>query len=273
MISRRTLAAAGLASLTLPSLAVAQDAESTWSRIRRTKKLRVGAVPNGQPYYYKDPISGGWKGFYYDLSKTLANDLEAELEIVETVWGSGVLDLQANKIDIFFGLSATPKRALSIDFSPPIFTSVVVLLSRKEMPTTWAALDHPQTRISVDLGSSHDQTVTQACPNASITRFKTVEEATLALQSGRVDAQALAILLAMTAQKKLPGIGRIIAPTPRYENESAAGIARESDKSFRDYLGYWIRFYRGNGFIRGRILDSLSLIGLSPSDWPQDLPL
>jgi polar amino acid transport system substrate-binding protein len=104
-------------------------------------------------------------------------------------------------------------------------------------------------------------------------RFKTVDEATLALQSGRADAQALAILLAMTAQKKLPGLGKIIVPSPRYQNESAAGIAREPDKTFRDYLGYWIRFYRGNGTIRSRILDSLALIGLDRSDWPKDLPL
>jgi polar amino acid transport system substrate-binding protein len=273
MLDRRSLAIAGLATLAMPSLARAQDGESAWTRIRRTRTLRVGAVPNGAPYYYKDPATGAWRGFYYDLSKTLAADLEADLQIVETVWGSGVLDLQSRKIDIFFGLAPTPKRALSIDFTDPVFTGVLAVLTRKDLPATWEALDHPETRLAVDLGSSHDQTVTAACPNATIVRFKTVDEATLALQSGRVDGQALAILLAMTAQKKLPGIGKIIVPSPRYQNESTAGIAREPDKTFRDYLGYWIRFYRGNGFIRSRILDSLALIGLTPSDWPKDLPL
>jgi polar amino acid transport system substrate-binding protein len=276
MISRRLIAATAAttaAALAMPAVARAQDAESAWARIRRTKTLRIGAVPNGAPYYYKDPATGDWKGFYYDLSKTLAADLEAELQIVETVWGSGVLDLQSRKIDIFFGLAPTPKRALSIDFTEPLFTGVLALLSRKDLPESWQALDHPETRLAVDLGSSHDQTLTIACPNATIMRFKTVDEATLALQSGRADAQALAILLAMTAQKKLPGLGKIIVPSPRYQNESAAGIAREPDKTFRDYLGYWIRFYRGNGTIRSRILDSLALIGLDRSDWPKDLPL
>ncbi len=267
------LAALGLAAAAAPA-ARAEEPESTWARIRRTKRLRVAAVPNGAPYYFKDPGSGTWRGFYHDLSRQLAEDLDAEMEIVETVWGSGVLDIQSRKADIFFGLSPTPRRALSIDFSDALFTSVVALLSRKDLnATTWEELNRPDTRISVDLGSSHDQTVTQACPKATVSRFKTVDEATLALQSGRVDAQALAILLALTARAKQPGLGRITVVAPRYQNESAAGIAREADKTFRDYLGYWIRFYRGNGFIRARVLANLALIGLTEADWPKELPL
>jgi hypothetical protein len=68
-------------------------------------------------------------------------------------------------------------------------------------------------------------------------------------------------------------MGHLAIPTPRYENESAGGIAREPDKTFRDYLGYWIRFNKGNGFLRQTILDSLPLIGLTAADWPKDLPL
>ena len=118
MVTRRDVASiVGLGAIgaatagALASPAVAQTAdpnESTFARIRRTKKMRIGAVGGGAPYYMKDLSSGQWKGFYVDIAKALADDMEAELEITETTWGNSVLDLQSNKIDIFFGLNPTP---------------------------------------------------------------------------------------------------------------------------------------------------------------------
>ena len=74
-----------MAAATLASPAVAQTAadsnESTFARIRRTKKMRIGAVGGGAPYYMKDLSTGQWKGFYVDIAKALAEDMEAELEI------------------------------------------------------------------------------------------------------------------------------------------------------------------------------------------------
>ena len=122
MVTRRDVAsivglgaigAATASALASPAVAQAADPnESTFARIRRTKKMRIGAVGGGAPYYMKDLSSGQWKGFYVDIAKALADDMEAELEITETTWGNSVLDLQSNKIDIFFGLNPTPKRAL-----------------------------------------------------------------------------------------------------------------------------------------------------------------
>jgi polar amino acid transport system substrate-binding protein len=65
MVTRRDVASiVGLGAMTaaaLASPAVAQTAdqnESTFARIRRTKKMRIGAVGGGAPYYMKDLSSG-----------------------------------------------------------------------------------------------------------------------------------------------------------------------------------------------------------------------
>ena len=89
MVTRRDVASiVGLGAIgavtasALASPAVAQAAdpnESTFARIRRTKKMRIGAVGGGAPYYMKDLTSGQWKGFYIDIAKGLADDMEAEL--------------------------------------------------------------------------------------------------------------------------------------------------------------------------------------------------
>jgi cyclohexadienyl dehydratase len=52
------------------------------------------------------------------LPKELAKELGAELEIVESSFGTFIADLQANKCEIgMFGIGATLQRAQAVAFS------------------------------------------------------------------------------------------------------------------------------------------------------------
>ncbi len=267
-----------MAAGAVASPAAAQTApdasESTFARIRRTKKMRIGAVNGGAPYYMKDLASGQWKGFYIDIAKALADDMEAELEITETTWGNSVLDLQSNKIDIFFGLNPTPKRALVVDFSIPVFNNAFGFLAKKDFkPKTWAELNSPDIKIAVDQGSSHDQVVSRLIPKAQISRLKTADDATAALQTGRVDAQCLITMLSLTVLKKNPSLGQFVLPTPIFATTSNAGFRRETDKTWRDYVNTWIDFNKGLGFIRTAILTNMELVGVTEADIPPGVTL
>ena len=172
--------AAASAASTWAGQALAQTAgtESAWSRIHRTKVLRIGAVAGAAPYYHKDLATGEWHGFMIDFAKSLAGSLDARLDINETTWGNSVLDLQSNKIDVFFGLNPTPARALVVDFSDPLFNNAFVLVARKGFsPKTWEEMNRPDVRIAVDIGSSHDQMITRTCPKAQIIRLEKAEVA------------------------------------------------------------------------------------------------
>ena len=121
-LGRRSLA--GVAAL-LPaawiSSAQAQTAnESTFDRIRRTKTLRIAALPGELPYFQKDITSGEWSGACIDMSKDIAKVFDAQVAYVESTYGNSVLDLQSNKIDLAFALNPTPARALSIGFTHPM---------------------------------------------------------------------------------------------------------------------------------------------------------
>ena len=269
------VAAATAAGAVSQAAAQAADSgESTFARIRRTKKMRIGAVGGGAPYYMKDLTSGQWKGFYIDIAKGLADDMEAELEITETTWGNSVLDLQSNKIDIFFGLNPTPKRALVIDFSVPVFNNAFGILCKKDFkPKTWAELNSPDIKIAVDQGSSHDQVVSRLTPKAQITRLKTADDATAALQTGRVDAQCLITMLSLTVLKKNPSLGQLVLPTPIFATTSNAGFRRETDKTWRDYVNTWIDFNKGLGFIRNAIITNMELVGVTEADIPPGVSL
>ena len=123
-------------------------------------------------------------------------------------------------------------------------------------------------RIAVDAGASHDAVVTRLAPKAQITRLKGADDASAALQAGRVDAQCLVFVLALTVLKKNANLGQFLLPTPVFSTTSNAGFRREADKTWRDYVNTWIEFNKGLGFIRSAIINNMELVGVTEADFP-----
>jgi polar amino acid transport system substrate-binding protein len=282
MIARRDLAgligagAVAATALTLASgSASAQSAtQNTFDRVMAKKKLRLGAVTSSAPWFMKDPATGKWAGHFYTIGAALAADMEVELELVETTWGNAVLDLQADKIDIMFGLNPTPKRAMAVDFSGTVYDSALVVIAKPGFePKSWADMNKPEIKISVDVGSAHDQIASRLCPKAQITRFKTISEAMLALRSGRVDAQCIFWMGGVRAVKADAALGKVIVPQPFFGSTSNAAFRREPDKTWRDFVNTWIVYARGLGLVREAVVSSLEQVGVMPDDLPPGITL
>lgn len=244
-------------------------AASSLERIKSSGTLRIGGVADGAPYYQKSLADGSWRGFYVDICQKLADDLGVKLSILETTWGNSVLDLQADKIDVFFGLNPTPERKKVIDFSGPVFKNAFTLIVRKDAGgETWEDFNKPDFRIAVDAGSSHDSAVSRHAPQAEVARLKTASDATASLQAGRADAQCLVMVLALSLRAKNPSIGNLVMPTPADFTTSNAGFRREDDQSWREYADKWITTQRESGFVRDAIIRNMELVGVKESDFP-----
>lgn len=244
-------------------------AAGSLERVKSSGTLRIGAVADGAPYYQKVVTDGSWRGFYVDICKKLADDLGVKLSILETTWGNSVLDLQADKIDVFFGLNPTPERQKVIDFSGPVFKNAFTMVTKKGLGAkSWADFNKPEMRIAVDIGSSHDAAVTRLAPLAEITRLKTASDATAALQAGRVDAQCLVLILSLSLRAKNAAIGEVVMPTPGDFTTSNAGFKREADQSWREFVDGWISKERDGGFVKTAIVKNMELVGVKESDFP-----
>ncbi len=275
MISRRNVAglsamgAAALASV-IPQ-AHAEDAagESTFARIRRTRKLRIAGVPGTEPYYHKDIATGVWTGFCVSMGQDLAKSMEAELEVSETTWGTALLDLQSNKIDIMFGLSPTPARALVLQFSQPILNNTFTIVARSGFsPKTWEEINKPEVRVAVDIGSTHDIFARRILPKCTLVALKTPDEATLAVQTGRADCVIQVIMLSMVTVKKNPKVGTVLVPTPLAAQPTCAGMRFDADHRFVSFVDSWLAYSRGLEAVHGWIVDNLALVGIQPEDVP-----
>ncbi|MCV9960456.1 transporter substrate-binding domain-containing protein [Pararhizobium sp. BT-229] len=244
-------------------------AASSLERIKSSGTLRIGGVADGAPYYQKSLADGSWRGFYVDICQKLADDLGVKLSILETTWGNSVLDLQADKIDVFFGLNPTPERKKVIDFSGPVFKNAFTLIVRKDTGgEAWEDFNKPDLRIAVDAGSSHDSAVSRHAPQAEVARLKTASDATAALQAGRADAQCLVMVLALSLRAKNPSIGKLVMPAPADFTTSNAGFRREDDQSWREYADKWITTQRESGFVKDAIIRNMELVGVKESDFP-----
>ncbi|MSP00634.1 MAG: transporter substrate-binding domain-containing protein [Acetobacteraceae bacterium] len=274
-LGRRALAgAAALPFLASIGTARAQPAtESTFERVRRAKAPRIAVLPGELPYFVKDLASGQWSGACIEMATDIAKVFDAKLEFVESTYGNSVLDLQSNKVDLAFALNPTPARALSIGFSHPMIIHPFGCVARKGLnPKTWSDLNKPEVRIVYDIGSLHETAAKRYCAKAQLTGFKSRDECTLNLQSGRADVHILAAILGLSAVGKNPALGTYhLLTEPLVALPSCLGLQREADTRFREVVDAWLDMNRGNGQIREWMLEGLGKAGVPADQVPAAL--
>ncbi len=261
------LGLAGIAAVAANS-AMAQAPASTWERIKSTGELRIG-VTQGEPWFFKDLTSGEWGGIGHAAGKQIAADLGAKLVTVETTWGNAVAALQAGQFDVMFVLDATPQRALAVDFpAQPFFYYAQGVLVRDGIAVRrWSDLDKPDITIGVTLGTAPDRDLTGRMKQAKIERFTTNDQSVLAFQSGKVHAISL-YHPALVMQRKRVNQGKVIIPEPARAATTSAGVRREADKTFRDWLGLALDFYYVTGATQTWYETFLTSRGIDPTEAP-----
>ena len=263
----RSLALLAAMALAGGSAAQAQDM-STWDAIMERGSLRVG-VTQAPPWYFNNPATDEWTGLGSAVGKAMAAELGVEFEPVEVTWGTAVSALQANKIDIMFVLDATPKRALAIDFpaQPLLFYALAVLADDDMEIDEWQDLNNDGVKLAVTQGTTMDIYVTERLTEAEILRFPTNGESVAAFQSKRVNAVSLFHPPLIAMRSKI-GRGQIVLPKPIRQSASSAGVRKEQDKRFRDWVNTAISYYYTTGQTQKWYEEFLIDFGVDPATVP-----
>lgn len=273
---RGLLALAGMPALALPFIgsARAQPAnESAFDRIMRTRRIRVAGLTGELPFFNRDN-SGAWSGACVEMMGDIATQLGGmSVDYMDSTYGNSVLQLQAGQIDIAFALSATPQRALAIDFTRPVFQHGFGICARSDFKArTWADIDRPEVRVVVDIGATQEAVARRFAPRADIAALRTRDEVVLALASGRAQCGVFAALVGLTAMRRNPAIGTFtMLGGPLVSIPSNIGIRKEADRRWRDFLDVWIDYNRGTGQIREWLLGGLAPVGLAVADVPPEV--
>ena len=248
----------------------------TLKAVKERGTLNCG-VGQGLLGFSSQDDKAGWSGLDVDVCRAVAAAIfgdPTKVTFTPLDAAGRFAALQSNKIDIFFGLNPTPKRALVVDFSVPVFNNAFTMIAKKGLgKKTWDDFNTAGVRIAVDAGSSQDQVATRLCPKAQILRFKTTDEAAAAVMTGRAEAQCIVMMLSLTMLKKNPSLGELVVPSPVFATTSNAGFRRETDKTWRDFVNTWLEFNRGLGLIRSVIIRNMESVGITEADMPAGITL
>jgi polar amino acid transport system substrate-binding protein len=248
--------------------ALAEGGSNSLQRLRDRGELRIG-VAAGEPWFYKDQRTNEWYGIGWGVGLALARELNIKVAPVETTWGNAVAGLQADQFDVMFVLDATPQRALAVDFptQPMFYYAQGVLVRDGLSAANWADLNKPEVRVGVILGTAPDRDVTERLPNAKIERYPSGDETAAAFQAGRVDAISLfhpALVMLRSRVKK----GTVLLPQPIRESSTSAGVRRDPDKTWRDWLGLALGYMYTTGETQRIYEDYLKFRGIDPTQAP-----
>lgn len=210
-------------------------------------KLKVGMECSYAPFNWIQPnddngavkISGGWYACGYDvyMAKLIAEKMGKELEIVKIDWDGLLPALTSGKIDaIIAGMSATPERRKTIDFTDNYYTSNIVVVLKKDSPYVKArSLDDLRgAMITGQLSTVHYDFIDQIPGVEKKTAMEDFSSMVSAVNAGKVDGYVSERPAAMTAV---------------YTNPALTYIEFDEDKGFKfsqDEVAIAIGVKKGN---------------------------
>ena len=161
-------------------------------RIQTAKVLKVGTGAGFYPFEMVDK-KGNTVGFDMDIANAMAKALGVELKVVDFKNFDAILPaLGAGQIDmIIAGMTITPERALTVNFSRPYYSSGQAILVNnkwKGKVTKYSDLDQKGITIVTEQGTTGDVAAQKLFKNATIRPMKGGNEATLDVCNGNSDA-------------------------------------------------------------------------------------
>jgi polar amino acid transport system substrate-binding protein len=262
--SATAIVAAATAVVAASTPARAQSkTESTWELIKRTGKVRMG-VFEYPPYFVRDRASGEWAGAMVEMGKDIAKELKVTFEAVEVGgFAEAVLSLQAGKVDMNFGLQATPLRATAIDFAGPIYwIEWVTVNNPKFHGKVWADYNSPDVKVAVMTGTSDSLLLSKMAPKVTKIEMQDISQVALAVSSGRADAFTTTVLASMVMKAKNPGLGDFVNPTPRVALPGYIGLRLDDDQRWVKFLNRWAEWNMLLGHNEARMKASLKTMGI-----------
>ncbi|PNK61085.1 transporter substrate-binding domain-containing protein [Psychrobacter sp. FDAARGOS_221] len=232
----------GLAGCVKDDAETSTDAAATSAAGETIRVATEGAYP---PFNYTNS-DGSLGGFDVDVINAVCEEMQANCEVVSQDWDGIIPGLLANKYDaVIAGMSITPERAETVDFTEPYFSNTMVWLAKKDGTFS------PDDITNKNLGSQRSTTLSEYLLNTyadkdgnEVKLYDTYENAYLELKSGRVDA---VLAEKVSAADWLPENPDYVVIGEEIDNDDNLGIALRKNDPFKAEFNAAITTLRDNG--------------------------
>lgn len=248
---RRTLPAAALfGGLAIPAQAQMQGGGRI-AAMQAAGRIRIGTTGDFNPMSFRDPASREYRGHQIDCAHQLARDMTLRAEFVATDWRTLVNGLAADQFDVVMtGTSISIARAMAAAFTIPWGRTGFLPIVRRRDATKfadWDALNARGVTIATTLGTTMEQFVQQALPNATLRRVESPARDWQELLGGRVDAAMTSVIEAAFLTREYPDLVAIFRDSPRSPIPMAF-LTQPNDAAWLRLLDTWVTLRHESGF-------------------------
>lgn len=257
----RRLMSAGLGALMAAAVALpamAQDArqqlssESVIETIKQRGVIKIG-LSLFVPWSMRDK-DGELIGFELDVGRQLAADMGVDVEFVPTAWDGIIPALVAGKFDVIIsGMSITPERNLTVNFSEPYAFSGLTILANKSMTEGFTLEDFnsPDVTFAARRGATPVTVIQRLFPNAQLLQFDEDGAATQEVLNGNAHATMASEPTPSREARNYPEV--LSVPFNQvWDARGEAFAYRKGDPDATNYFNNWIGQKWRSGWLEER---------------------
>jgi polar amino acid transport system substrate-binding protein len=252
-ITRRLLSVA-LASViaVFVTLPLAAQQESVIETIKKRGVIKIG-LSVFVPWSMRDK-NGDLIGFELDVGQRLADDMGVEAEFIPTSWDGIIPALVAGNFDVIIsGMTVTPQRNLTINFSQPYAYSGMTILSNTEMTKGMTLEDYNSAEVtfSARRGATPANVIAEMFPKANLLLFDEDGAATQEVLNGNAPATMASEPGPSDDARRNPET--LSVPFDQAFEAGGEGFAlRKSDPDALAYFNSWITWRTNTGWLKDR---------------------
>jgi polar amino acid transport system substrate-binding protein len=200
-------------------------APTSVDKIKQAGKIVMGTEATFPPFEGMDPKDGKTiVGFDIDIAAAVAKKLGVKLEIMDTKFEGLIPALQTDMIDfVAAGMTATPDRAKTVDFSQVYYTGLQVLVVKTDNDSINTGADMNGKKIGAQIGTTSAEAA-NSIPGIKFKDMDKVDQLMLSVKNGTLDGVVVDDTVGVEYVKTISGL-KIVKVADLNKEAGGMGIA------------------------------------------------
>lgn len=217
-------------------------------KIKKAGVIVMGTSADFPPYESHQLINGEDKivGFDVDIAQAVADGLGVKLKIEDMKFDGLIAALQAGKIDmIVAGMTPTPERAKSVDFSDLYYIGKQVLVVKKDNNSIKTVDDLKGKKLDAQLGTTSEKAA-RSIKGVTVIPIDKVSTEIMEVKTGKVDGVVVEQTVAQAYLKENPDLKIVEIPEIKSEEGSAIAV-KKGDKALLNEINKVLKQLKASG--------------------------
>lgn len=228
------------------------SSDSAIEAIKKRGAIKIG-LSIFKPWSMRDK-NGELIGFELDVGNKLAEDMGVEAEFIPTAWDGIIPALVAGKFDVIIsGMTTTPQRNLTINFTDPYAYSGLTILANTKMTEGMSLEDFNSSDVTFAArrGATPATLIAEMFPEAELLLFDEDGASTQEVLNGKAHATMAAEPTPSAEARRYPEVLNVPFDTAFSATGESFGL-RKSDPDALNFFNNWINMHTLNGWLKER---------------------